>query len=57
MHQNEAEIALKLTMDMVQDLVQNWNAANHEMRRALANGLFQYLVYDLDKPQGSRCVA
>ncbi len=49
--QNEAEVALKLTMDMVADLVQNWNEANHEMRRALASGLFQYLVYDLDKKQ------
>ncbi len=51
MAQNEAEIVLKLTMDMVADLVQNWKEADHEMRRALASGLVQYLVYDLDKQQ------
>lgn len=47
----EAEVVLKLTMDMVADLVQNWNEANNEMRRSLASGLFEYLVYDLDKQQ------
>jgi hypothetical protein len=51
MQHNEAEVALKLTTDMVADLVQNWHAANNEMRRALASGMFEYLVYDLDKQQ------
>jgi hypothetical protein len=48
---HEAEVVLKLTTDMVADLVQNWNEANNEMRRSLGSGLFEYLVYDLDKQQ------
>jgi hypothetical protein len=48
---DEAELVLKLTTEMVADLVQNWRAANHEMRRSLASGLFEYLVYDLSKQQ------
>ncbi|MHB8624755.1 MAG: recombinase family protein [Aggregatilineales bacterium] len=48
---HEAEVALKLTMDMVANLVENWNAASPENRRALASGLFEYLVYDLDAQQ------
>ncbi len=47
--QDEAEVVVKLTSKMVADLVQNWNQANYEMRRALAADLFDYLVYDLDK--------
>ena len=33
---------------MVADLVQNWRQADDEMRRALAHGLFDHIVYDLD---------
>ena len=47
----EAEVALRLTMDMVANLVENWHEANAENRRTLANGLFEYLVYDLDAQQ------
>lgn len=47
----EAEVALKLTMEMVSNLVHNWNQANGEVRRALANSLFEFLTYDLDKQQ------
>jgi hypothetical protein len=36
---------------MVANLVKNWNEANDEMRRALANSIFEYLVYDLDLRQ------
>lgn len=45
---NEAEIALKLSMEMVANLIQSWKQANDEMRRAFASSLFEYLVYDLD---------
>jgi hypothetical protein len=48
---NEAEVVLKLTTGIVADLVQNWNEENNEMRCSLASGLFEYLVYDLDKQQ------
>ncbi len=50
-HQYEAEVALRLTMEMVANLVENWNKANHENRRTMASGLFEYLVYDLDRQQ------
>ncbi len=46
--QHEAEVALKLTTDMVANLVENWKQANGEMHRALAHGLFEQIVYDLD---------
>lgn len=49
--QHEAEIALRLTMDMVANLVENWNEANGENRRSFAFDLFEYLVYDLDQQQ------
>jgi hypothetical protein len=32
--QDEAEVVVKLTSKMFADLVQNWNQANDEMRRA-----------------------
>ncbi|MEP7285512.1 MAG: recombinase family protein [Chloroflexota bacterium] len=48
---SEAELALQLTMEMVANLVHNWQQANAEMRRAFASSLFEYLVYDLDARQ------
>lgn len=49
--QHEAAMALKLTTDMIANLVQNWKQANGEMRRAMAHGLFEHIVYDLDAQQ------
>ncbi len=46
--EHEAELALKLTLEMVANLVGNWTQSNDEMRRAFASSLFEYLVYDLD---------
>jgi hypothetical protein len=48
---HETEMSLKLTTEMVENLVHNWNQANAEMRRALASSIFEYLVYDLDARQ------
>jgi len=45
---HETEMALKLTTDMVTNLIDNWNRAGTEMRRALAGSVFSYLVFDLD---------
>jgi hypothetical protein len=38
-------------MERVDDLVENWKEANAELLLTLSNGLFEYLVYDLDKQQ------
>ncbi len=41
-------MALKLTTEMVSNLIHNWHEGSTEVRRAFANSLFEYLVYDLD---------
>ncbi len=46
--QREAEVALKLTTEIVANLANNWKDANGEMRRSLAHSLFDYIIYDLD---------
>ncbi len=48
---DEAEVALKLTTDVVSNLANNWRQANGEMRRSLAHSLFEYIIYDLDEQQ------
>jgi hypothetical protein len=48
---DEAEIGVQVTTKMVADFVQNWKDGNLETRRALPYGVFQYLIYDLDKQQ------
>jgi DNA invertase Pin-like site-specific DNA recombinase len=47
----ETQIALSFTVDMITNLVDNWQEASVETRRAFAHNLFEYLVYDLDKQQ------
>jgi DNA invertase Pin-like site-specific DNA recombinase len=49
--QHEAEAAIKLTRDMVANLIHNWHQSKPEVRRSLAHSLFEYLVYDLDAQQ------
>jgi DNA invertase Pin-like site-specific DNA recombinase len=48
---DEAEVGVKVSTQMVADFVQSWKRGNLEERRALAYGVFQYLIYDLDKQQ------
>lgn len=48
MEQHDAEIGLRMTMEMIANLIEHWSEANHDHRRALANGLFEYLIYNLD---------
>lgn len=49
--QVEAEIALRLTTEMISNLVQHWHQGSAQDRRGLAHSLFEYLVYDLDTQQ------
>jgi len=44
----EVESALRLNLDMITSLSRNWSEAPDDTRRAMANSLFEYLVYDLD---------
>src|SRR5689334_10285006 len=46
--QYDTEVALKLTTDMVANLIQNWHQSKPEVRRAFAHSVFDYLGYDLD---------
>ena len=49
--QVEAEVALRLTTEMISNLVQHWHQGSPQDRRGLAHSLFEYLVYDLDTQQ------
>jgi hypothetical protein len=44
----EGEVALNVTTGIVANLIQNWHQSKPEVRRALGNSVFEYLVYDLN---------
>jgi len=44
----DVEDALRLNLNMITNLSQSWTEASDDIRRSMANSLFEYLVYDLD---------
>ncbi len=44
----EVEAAFLVNLGMITNLSQTWDQSTDDTRRAMANSLFEYLVYDLD---------